>query len=531
MNLKRFLSWVAGCVVVLCVGIGIQSRAQGGPEMKTMNTEPIIGMYVHQHWSYNHPYAARTWTLEDWKGYLDGIKRIGYNTVLIWPVLETMPDPLTPSDEENIAKIAKVIDFAHKELDMRVFFALCPNVVAIDEEARKYTLQERPFFHCDKRVNPADAEEMGKMIAWRKKLLTPLKEVDGITIIDSDPGGYPGSNNLEFVYLLDAHRTMFNQLNPDIELYYWIHAGWEAYCRFYETAEFKMGEMPEIKEAVQLLAKVNPEPWGVTSGRGIHIVDDLGLADRVLAYSYGAIEGEPSFPMTNFNTKHAYNAGKDIGPRGTMGNSQTHCVQLPNTFLFARGALQQPIPERADYVDFANRLLPGHGEVIVSAWEAMDGTNAERIRAALEKVEPLLEKDLKTGDLKGLLFGDPKRFIKDLVMMLRTRATLEDFYAAAMDKPESRETGEKMAKFVEAVSAWQIQHDYKNNMFLPRMEDAIMKIDPEYYKALLSELSYKGEGATPFEKIQNGYKKVETFTPRMIEAMRKSADQLIKNGK
>ena len=62
-------------------------------------TEPLLGIYVHQHWSYNHPYNARTWTLDDWQGYLDGVKRLGYNTVLIWPVLETVPEPMTPIRE------------------------------------------------------------------------------------------------------------------------------------------------------------------------------------------------------------------------------------------------------------------------------------------------------------------------------------------------------------------------------------------------------------------------------------------------
>ena len=131
----------------------------------------MIGMYVHQHWSYNHPYAARTWTLDDWQGYLDGLKKLGFNTVLIWPVLETMPDPLTKSDEQNLDKIAQVIDFAHKTLNMRVLIALCPNVIARNDEASKYTFVERPFFHTDQRVNPADAVAMGKMIAWRKKSL------------------------------------------------------------------------------------------------------------------------------------------------------------------------------------------------------------------------------------------------------------------------------------------------------------------------------------------------------------------------
>ena len=83
-------------------------------------------MYVHQHWPYNHPYAARTWTLEDWRGYADGLKRLGYNAVLIWPLLETMPNPLTPSDHANLHKIACVIDMLHEQFGMRVYIALLP---------------------------------------------------------------------------------------------------------------------------------------------------------------------------------------------------------------------------------------------------------------------------------------------------------------------------------------------------------------------------------------------------------------------
>ncbi len=87
-------------------------------------------MYIHQHWPYNHPYAARTWTVEDYRGYAGALKKLGVNTFVIWPLLETMPNPLTPSDEANLAKIGSVIDMLHNELGMRVMITLCPNIVA-----------------------------------------------------------------------------------------------------------------------------------------------------------------------------------------------------------------------------------------------------------------------------------------------------------------------------------------------------------------------------------------------------------------
>ncbi|MSR84315.1 MAG: hypothetical protein EXS58_15555, partial [Candidatus Latescibacteria bacterium] len=311
----------------------------------------IVGMYVHQHWPYHHPYAARTWRLEDWRGYAAGLRALGYNALLIWPVIETMPVPLLPSDRENLEKLSKVIDLLHEQLDMRVYLALCPNVVAYDEVASRASFGQR-FFYCDRRVNPADRQAVEEMLRRREEVLKPLCKADGIAIIDSDPGGYPGSTNEEFIGLLVAHRALFDRLRPGIELIYWMHAGWEAYCRFYQTGRFEFGTEAEFSEALTLLKARNPEPWGLANG--LHCAQVLGVAERVILFSYGAIEGEPSFPLTNFGGEGAYRAGNQPGPRGVMGNAQTHCIQLPNTFAFARGAQGKPVGE-ADYVEFAER--------------------------------------------------------------------------------------------------------------------------------------------------------------------------------
>jgi hypothetical protein len=275
-----------------------------------------------------------------------------------------------------------------------------------------------------------------------------------------------------------------------------------------------------------LLAKVNPEPWGLASGRGPHVADELGMTDRVLSYPYGSIEGEPSFPLTNFMTPQAYLAGKDRGTRGTFGNSQTHCIQLPNAFLFARGANDLPAPTREDYVAFAERLLPGHGETIVAGWAAINDVDAAAIEVACAKVAALQGLNLETGDLQGLLFGDPKRFVSDLAQMLKVRATLEAFRTAALDGADKKIVGAKLAAYVGAASAWQATHDYKNNWYWPRMEEALMKVDAATYGPLFAERAYRGEGTTPFEQVQNAFKQVETFTPRLLKAIEKTAADL-----
>jgi len=83
----------------------------------------------------------------------------------------------------------------------------------------------------------------------------------------------------------------------------------------------------KLQDAVERFRELNPEPWGLANG--LEYAAKLGLSSRVISYNYGQIEGEPSFPLTNFGGAGAYEAGAHPGPRGVMGNAQTHCVQLP----------------------------------------------------------------------------------------------------------------------------------------------------------------------------------------------------------
>jgi hypothetical protein len=473
-------------------------------------------MYIHQHWPYNYPYAARTWQVEDYRGYCGGLKALGYNTVMIWPVLETMPSPLTPSDRACLKKVAGVIDMLHHELGMRVYIALCPNVSAKDDEARKAPFEQRHFFYCDTRVNPGDPAALGKLIERRRELSRPLARVDGVVIIDSDPGGYPGSTNAEFVNLLLAHRKMLDRLRPGIELVYWNHVGWPAYGRWYQTGKFNFGTEAEFVEALTLLKQADPKPWGIANG--LRYAEKVGLEAKVVSYNYGRIEGEPSLPMTRFDVAGACEAGRNKGPRGVMGNAQTHCVQLPNTFAFARGARGMPIA-REDFVLFAEGLIPGQGELIVRGWESIDSTNTAAMRALGDRLEKLPEDGLKPGPLKGLLFNNPRRFVVDLAHMLRLKAAFLDYVTAS-------ESGQGLKPalegFVDALSAWQKRTGYQNVWDWPKLGESLGRLHSPAVDRLtqrdILNPAYE-EGATPFQKVANSLRRSETFTPDLIQAL------------
>lgn len=511
----RQRSLLAGGSLLLAVllsveALGQQTHPAGGP---------IVGMYVHQHWSYNHPYAARTWTLDDWHGYAEGLSRLGYNTFLIWPMIETMPSPLTASDRAAIEKYRRVIEMLHGEFRMRVYFALCPNVGVMDEVAARYTVENRPFFQCDTRVNPADAPALADLLARREQLLRPLADVDGVAIIDSDPGGYAGSTNAEFVHLLGEHRKMLNRLRPGIELYYWMHAGWEAYSNFYATGSLILGSDAEHEDALRRLKDLNPEPWGVANG--LAYARKLGIESRVVSFNYGLIEGEPSFPFTGFSPKQVSKGAAAEAPRGVMGNAQTHCIQLPNTLAFVRGAMGRTVSDE-EYVQFADQLVVGHGPLIVRAWRLLQTSDAATMREVASQLETLAGQRLETGRLKGLLFGDPQRFLIDLVMQLRLKAACDEFCAASERR---QDIAEPFARFITAARLWQGRHGYKNYWYWPRLAEALRRLESPPVNAILDQLLSlptpfeRMPGGTPFERVRNGLRASETFTPRLLDAM------------
>lgn len=522
--MKKLIKIIAACALFFIVTSAAGQTPQSVPK------EKVLGMYMHQHWSYKHPYAVRTWTLDDWHGYLDGLHRLGYNAILIWPMLETMPDPLTPSDEENLAKIAKVIDMAHDDYKMNVSIVLCPNISPKNEEAGKYTFQDRPFFHTDDRVDPGDPVAFGKLMAWREKIFAPLARTDGLYIIDSDPGGYPNSTNMEFVYILGAHRRMLDHLRPGIQLDYWALFGWEAYSEYYATGVAKWGPDSELRDAISLIAKQNYEPWGVASHRSPNLIDTLGMGHRVISYPYGSIEGEPSFPLTIFGGDRAYSGGKKLGQRGIMGNSQTHCVQLPNTFAFARGAQGLPA-EKADYIKFANDLIPGQGTLLVESWEALQGEDTKRMKAAVRKLSALKNNQLAPGPLKGLLFGDPARFINDLVLQLQLTSAMYEFSVAVNETPKKAAKVERtLGALASSAEAWQQKHGYSNRWGWKPMEEALRKLESPVVNATLDTRNRTSDvGPDPFEDVKKFFMLMESFTPRLIDSMKTALAEMAKN--
>ena len=531
MNRRRFLqlTGVAGLGMQRFSTMPLWSEANGsGAGSK------ILGMYVHEGWPYNHPYAARTWTVEDWRGYADGLKRLGFNTIIIWPAIEIMPDPLTPSDQAHLETTAQVVAMLRREFGLRVYITLCPNVVPYQQVAEKYTFEARPLFASTTLLNPADHLAVRQMIERREKFLRPMAEMDGLVLIDSDPSGYPGSTNAQFADLLYEYRKMLNQLRPGIELVYWMHVGWQAYSEFEATGKFRWGTPEEAEDLMVKLNKLPLQPWRITihtlnpppNGTDLKLAEKFNVASTSLSFNYGALEGEPSFPMTNFGGDAAFKAGQLSAPGGVVANAQTHCVQLPNTFAFARGGKGQTLPSDADYVGFADRLIQDQGKLIVAGWKALSGTNSPTMRSVADRLDALKNGVMKPGDLKGLLFGAPVRSITDLVMELRLKAAFEDFVAATETMKGVKES---FRTFVDAAAAYEKRTGYQCLWEWPKLDTALESLKSAKINAVLDEKEFVREivhnrgtpkpGGPYHNRYSDGFMQLETSVPRLIAAM------------
>ena len=210
-----------------------------------------------------------------------------------------------------------------------------------------------------------------------------------------------------------------------------------------------------------------------------------------------------------------------------MGNAQTHCVQLPNTFAFARGATGQTLTF-ADYEQFANDLIVGQGARIVRAWQALQGRDATQMRTLADGLEDLAAQPLQTGRLKGLLFGNPKRFLTDLVMQLRYQAAHEEFCSDSENNHDARAS---FARFVQAAEIWQHQHGFENMWYEPRLHIALRKLNrPEINAALdvrHEVVAPLTNGTTLFEQVRANFATIETYTPRLLKAMKTAQKAMV----
>jgi hypothetical protein len=341
------------------------------------------GMYGHLHWAYNYPYACRTWSEHDWWSYIDLLSHMRLNLLQIWTMVGILPHPLSEADRKYLEKYRAVVGYAHGTWGMEVWLGDCANNVA--ESDKGMPIEKREYFQVEVLKDPGDPKQFQQIMDSRENLYRTLPRADAYWIIDSDPGGWKGSPASELVDIFVGHRKLMDRFckrPKDQALVYWMWWGWGTKPQKENWRDVVLG----LKERL-------PEPWYLSACNLEHValLKELGLTHKAICFPYGAVEHEPSPPMTVFQEhyiRESARVAKAGSLMGLMGNSQTPVVQLPDIYLLSRLAWNPDDPASFDEIleDLSIQLDPKNPLVLADAWKALKGDDADAMLKARERL-------------------------------------------------------------------------------------------------------------------------------------------------
>lgn len=420
-------------------------------------------MYAHLHWAYKRPYALRSWTLDDWKRYVDLLTHLGYNAIQIWPMVELMPHPLSAEDEAYLSRFAELIDYAQQQRGMKVFIGSCPN--NITEDARGVPIAEREYFEFERLLDPADPDNLARILEHRSDLYRTVPNADGYWVIDSDPGGWPGSETSAFVEILLGHRRLIEKhgARPSEQpVIYWMWQGWGTGRPQHDFGRI-LGEFGARMQG----------PWLVQVCNAAHLraCEGAGVTDRAIWFPYGLVEDEPSGPFTELRLQAIADSAayaKIHGLQAIQGNAQTPLMQLPNISALALAAWGDARTGKPGEMlaPLANRLLRERADVLISAWQALGGTDPAECLTLADEVRRLAHDRDARGTLAVILGDWHGRILDDLATMLIIRAqTLAFAHQVATGTPPEQLV-DALTLYVVMTANWLANTGYHNDRIL-----------------------------------------------------------------
>jgi hypothetical protein len=423
------------------------------------------GFYLHGCWKYNYPFAVRSWQREDYSAMFQLLRRLGFDRVMLWPVLEAVPMPLSEKDAQAVRAFRPIIDDARKA---GLECWLTQGVVTSRPEIAAKPWMERSLYSFMKTVRLDDPVEAEAYLRHRAALLAILNNADGYVTIDGDPGSYPGAKASDFLRVFVADRQVLDRSGerPDKQkLIPWIWSGWGTKGVWVEPIE------PYVQATLAELKRGMPEPWELLPGRSaeghannrinIRLAAENGLLERSTLMTYEAIEFEPSLPAAVLQ----FDLIRDVlrkelphaaAARGCFGNAQQPVMVIPNLYFYARCAIEPSYLSRPDEKVLADlaELFGGPPELLVPAWSCL--------RLGLDRLPADLPKRLRAARLAGeaaqFIPGGPMRYLSILAAYVESRIRV--LAVNARTPAGTAEAAESVAEGVASMVDWWKLHHY-----------------------------------------------------------------------
>jgi hypothetical protein len=424
----------------------------------------LRGVYAHLHWAYNHPYSLRTWSLDDWKRYIDLLTYLKVNLLQFWPMASILPVPLSDPDRAYLEKYREVVDYARNERGMTVMAVETPNTIAAGDLG--VPIEQRDYFEAEAVMNPGDPAQMDMIEAHRAQMYRAIPNASAYSIIDCDPGGWKGSPAEEFVDILLMNRGLLDGIGrTDAELIYWMWWGWGT--------EREKENWERVLEGMESRL---PEPWGllVCNEDHLRLVARRGHLRRAVYFPYALVEDEPSPPYTHIRFQRIQEALAALsnygGIRGAMCNAQTPFVQLPNIHRFHRLAWGQSDLERSPgtaydaVLDLAAVLFPERPEALAKAWSAIaENAGADQLTAAADRLEMAMKHGSlgRSGVAARFLPDEGLMIARDLVAQLRVHAAARRTAGLADAGAPRAAILDSLREYLIAALGWQAVNGYR----------------------------------------------------------------------
>jgi len=429
------------------------------------------GFYLHACWEFEHPFAVKSWQPADYAKMFELLARLGFNTVMLWPLAEAIPPPLSEADASQLQNFRGIISAAQQQ-KLECWLVQCPNLTSNSEISARPLLQRHlyPFMRTVRLDDDADREAY---LQHRAAILEIVNNADGYVTIDGDPGGYPDAKPSDFLRVLQADRAVLNRVGTHPEqqkIIPWLWCGWGS--DWEKNGPWNEPIEPLNEPLLEELKKQMIEPWEMLPGRSnrddwangrvnFEMVERADLIHRSTLMCYEIIEYEPTPPATVIQFDDIRRVLRQELPLlstacGGMGNAQQPIMALPNIFLFARALWNPDYLNRSDeqVLDDLAEFLGGPAELLRPAWQCL--------RLSLNQIPADLPDRLRAAQLNSeaaaCLPGGPQRYLEILAKFVETRRRVLQLCAAPANSNDT--AADVIAQAVRVLIEWWQVHHY-----------------------------------------------------------------------
>jgi len=426
----------------------------------------VRGMHLNG-WPIRRPYGFRAWTEDDWHRYIDVLYYQGVNLLYIWPFMEIIPLPLTAEDEAYLREFRRVVDYAQTRRGMEVWMMQSPNRVARDD-CGVADPRLRPYWRASQvDMDPSDPAQFAAIMDSREALYRIVDNVDGVCVIDSDPGGWIGSPLSEHLKILNGCRELLDRRNihrREAKLINWLWQGWGR----------RVGGPPSLQligETIRAMKADLPDPWLLIAGTPIYlpVCQAEGVLDRTVYLPYGTIEGEPSYPSTNIGFESIASLLGDTasypGLLGVMGNTMCPLLQFPRVYDYLATAWDLEYlnrPEHEVLLDTSRALYPDHARLIAECFASLAEQDVARIDSLIGRLDPLMQEGRlgRPGVLGRRPFPDSAFVAYALLLQMRLGAATEHLYQGARAGADQATCARLVEELLDAYLTWDAEHGW-----------------------------------------------------------------------